>query len=493
MRTRKSGIILLVAFFAALSFSCVSSKNAVDSDPAVGRGIDAWNKKGPASATAFWEEIKDSSKQKKWLNNVTLYNDGKKALDSTDAMKASNEAGLLRAVNNALTKFSALDKNLKLPDDVREKGANLTAARIDKLLAQERISEARKMYNTAVEVYGENAALGVAGKQLDVVNTISTKKSALLNQLKAASDKATFDEKIAAYDAVLSKYQSEANSVNNTVKNSGVSDTNAVTSMVRSFNKVRQDIAVERASAFRDEAYTYRDRMGEEFAREPAEGSGTGKNGAFTVYDIRNHYQSVGKNMDDIFAELQAFQAKYPKDVGNDLIADARAQKDDLNAKIRQINQEIAVKEEIESRGKTVMPLLIGLFNPDPKSQANDQKSRPAKFSASNATKDEYWWGMVSIPRGKMNDLVVTLKDNRTVRIFNKNTHSGKDVGKNGLVDLVNKANKVGNSWPVLNAGAQLGAGSSGNQLYFFEVQKGKTNSYSGEVVVYNSFVARRR
>lgn len=494
MKNKKSGIVLLTTLFVALLFSCVSSKGAVDSDPAVGRGISAWNSRGPASASAHWEEIKDSTKQKKWLNYVNVFNDGKKALDSTDSMKASNESGLLRAANTALTKFSSLDKNLKLPDNVKEKGANLTAARIDKLLASERVSDARKMFTTATEVYGTNAAMATAGKQLDVVSVISSKKQGLLNQLKAAGEKATFDEKIAAYDAVLAKFNAEAGAVNSAVKSSGVQDSNAVTAMVRSFNKVRQDIAGERASAFRDEAYTYRDRMGEEFAREMEEGSGTGKNGAFTVYDIRNHYQSVGKNMDDIFAELQAFQSKYPKDVGNDLIADARAQKDDLNLKIKQINQEIAVKEEIESRGKTVMPLLIGLFNPDPKSQANDQKSRPAKFSASKQSRDEYWWGMVSIPRGKMNDLVVTLKDNRNVRIFAKNTHGGKDVGKNGITDLVNKANKVGNSWPVLNAGAQLSGASSGaNQLYFFEIQKGKTDSYSGEVVVYNSFVARRR
>ena len=380
---------------------------------------------------------------------------------------------------------------MQIPADVREKGANLTAERIDKLLAAEKISDAKKMYKTAVDVYDSNDALANVAKEIDVVSAITAEKSAIVDQVQKIDTNASFDNKIAAYNAVLAKYQAAETKINNTVKQSGVANTNAVTTNVRSFNKLRQDIAVQRASAFRDEAYTYRDRMGAEFAREMEEGSGTGKNGAITVYDIRNHYQSIAKNMDDIFAELQAFQAKYPKDVGNDLIADARAQKDILNGKISEINKEIAHKEEVESRGKTVMPLVIGLFNPDPKSQANDQKSRPAKFSASKQSKDEYWWGMVSIPKGKMNDLVVTLKDNRTVRVFAKNTHSGKDKG---IVDLVNKANKVGNSWPVLNAGAQLqGASSGASQLYFFEIQKGKTDSYSGEVVVYNSFVARSR
>ena len=145
-------------------------------------------------------------------------------------------------------------------------------------------------------------------------------------------------------------------------------------------------------------------------------------------------------------------------------------------------------KKEIESRGKTVMPLMIGLFNPAPGSTKESQKSRPAKFSAKGQKGSEYWWGMVSIPKGQMNDLVITLKDNRTVRVFNENTKSGKLIEKNNIQDLVSRSSRVGNSWPVLNAGSQL-KGSN----YFFEIQKGKTDSYSGEVVVYSSFIVRMR
>lgn len=486
MRNKVSALFLSAILILTV-FGCVT-KDQIDSDPAVGRGVAAWNSRGPASATAYWDEIKDTAKKKKWLNYVTIYNDGKKALDSTDSIKASNESRLLSATNTALKKFGSLDSNLKLPSDVCEKGANVTAERVDKLLAAERLSEGKTMYNNAVKIYGTNSSLSNVGKEIDVVNVIANRKANLLNQLSQAGEKPTFDEKIAAYDTLLTRYASTEAEVNSAVRQSGMGNANGVSASVRSFKKVKQDITIARAGAFRDEAYTYKDRMGEEFARQPEEGSGTGKNGTFTVYDIRNHYQSVGKNMDAIFDELQAFAAKYPKDVSPDMIADARAQKDDLNAKIRQINNEIAIKEEIESRGKTVMPLIIGLFNPDPKSSASNQKSRPAKFSATRATKDEYWWGMVSIPKGKMNDLVITLKDNRTVRVFAQNTHSGKDIEKKKMVDLVSRQNKVGNSWPVLNAGAQLSS-----DKYFFEIQKGKTDNYSGEVVVYNSFVVRSR
>ncbi len=64
----------------------------------------------------------------------------------------------------------------------------------------------------------------------------------------------------------------------------------------------------------------------------------------------------------------------------------------------------------------------------------------------------------------------------------------GKLIEKNKMKDLVNRGYKVGNSWPVLNAGSQLTS-----DKYFFEIQKGKTDSYQGEVVVYSSFVVRMR
>jgi len=95
---------------------------------------------------------------------------------------------------------------------------------------------------------------------------------------------------------------------------------------------------------------------------------------------------------------------------------------------------------------------------------------------------------MVSIPKGTMNDLVITVNDSRAVRIFAYNTKSGKLVDSKKVVDLVNRGYRVGNSWPVVNAGSQLVS-----DKYFFEIQQGKTAEYSGEVVVYSSFITRMR
>lgn len=485
---KKIGVVLSAALAALLAVSCVSTGAGSPDEKAIANGVNAWNTREPAAATNYWKEITDAKLNKQYLDYVTLYDKGVAALDSTDSIKSTQEAKLLSAANSALDNFTKLDEQLELPADVCEKGANLSAGRINNLLAAGKITAAKTMYNSSVKVYGTNDALANAGKEIDVVSFISSKKSVLSEQAEKAMAVSDFDAKVTALNASLAAFKTAETEINSSAKKSGVDGTSGVAANIKSFRNARQNLEIQREGVFRDKAYEYKDRMGEEFARQPAEGSGSGKNGTFTVYDIRDHYKSVETNMNSIYDELVAFSSKYPGDVDQTIIDEAKAQKADLEAKIRQINNEIAVKEEIESRGKTVMPLMIGLFNPAPGSTAESKKSRPAKFSATNAKKDEYWWGMVSIPKGQMNDLVITLKDNRTVRVFNQNTKSGKQIEKKGLKDLVSKANKVGNSWPVMNAGKQLNG-----DKYFFEIQKGKTDSYSGEVVVYSSFVTRSR
>ena len=482
---KKIGIILTSVLAAMFAISCVSTKMSAD-EQAIADGVNAWNKREPAAANAYWADIKDANTNKKYMDYINKYNAGVEALNSTDSMKS--ESKLRSACNTAIDNFSALDPALELPADVSEKGAELSAGRIKKLLENGNSSEAKKLSEKALAVYGQQPSLVAASKSIDVISTINSKKASLASQGEKSLAVEGFDEKVAALDKVLAGYTSAESEVNAAAKKAGVESDASVASNIKRLKKARQDLAIQRQGIIRDKAYEFKDKFGEEFARQPAEGSGTGKGGAFTSYDILNHYKSVQANLDKIDADLQTFAKKYPKDISQDVLNDVKAMKDDLNAKIAQISKEIAVAEEIASRGKTVMPLMIGLFNPAPGSTAESKKSRPAKFSATGAKKDEYWWGMVSIPKGQMNDLVITMKDNRTVRVFNANTKSGKLIEKNKMQDLVSRANKVGNSWPVMNAGSQL-KGSN----YYFEVQKGKTENYSGEVVVYSSFITRMR
>ncbi len=484
---KKLAVIIASAVMTALLVACGSSGVTKD-DQAIEAGINRWNKGNPDGAKAYWEGIENSKEKAKWMGYLDSYNAGVKALDTVDSIKVSNEAKLLSTCNTVLDKFSKLDERLVVPEDVAERGADLSAGRIEKLLAAEKVSQANKMFSTSIKVYGEGFEnLDNAGKQAVLAGTIVSKKSALNAKTEKALAIDDFDEKIKALDANIAAFKAGENEIASAVSSSEVGQSAGVQANVKSFKKARQDLIVQRSSLIKDAAYEYKDRIGEEFARQP-EGTGSKKDGSFTLEEIRAHYKSVEANINTINDELGVFAAKYPKDIGKDIIDDITAQKVDLTKRIAQIDKEIAHEKEVASRGKTVMPLMIGLFNPVPGTSAADKKSRPAKFANNKQKGDDYWWGMVSIPASESNDIVITLKDNRTVRVFGENTHSGKDIEKKKMKNLVSMANKVGNSWPVLNAGKQLPT-----DKYFIEIKEGKTQSYSGEVVVYKSFITRMR
>ena len=65
---KKIKVLALLAA-TAMFMSCVSTGGS-DNDPAVNKGVNAWNSKGPAAAEAYWVEIKDAEKQKKYLNYI---------------------------------------------------------------------------------------------------------------------------------------------------------------------------------------------------------------------------------------------------------------------------------------------------------------------------------------------------------------------------------------------------------------------------------------
>lgn len=474
-----------IAAVSMMMISCVST-GGDGQDPAITKGVNAWNNREPAAATAYWTDIKDAETQKKYLGYVTAYEAGVAALDSTDSIKSTNESKLLSATRKALNNFATLDPALKLPEDVKEKGAVLTAARINKLVESNSLADAKSMQKTAIAVYGEHPNLKASGKEVNVASSIASKQSTISTKLDEASAVSDLDGRIEAYNKLVKDYEALAAEVDKEVKNSGVSSTSGVTAAAKRFKNLGQDVSIKRQAAIREKAYIYKERINEAFARQPSK-AGSGKNGAYTSYDIRDHYNSVQNDIDVIYNELLKFRTQYPSEIGQDVINDINAQRTDLKNKIAQVNREIANQEEIASRGRTVMPLMIGLFNPEQGTSGANKRSRPAKFSASSQKSEDYWWGMVDIPRGQMNDLVITCNGGRTIRVFNQNTKSGKNIKKNNLQDLVSQANRVGNSWPVMNAGSKLNGSN-----YYFEVGSGN-GSYSGTVVVYSSFVVRKR
>ncbi len=461
---------------------CLSTSDANGEDPAIAKGINSWNKKGPSTAKDYWEKIGDEKVRQQYLNYITLYDNGVAALDSTDAIKASQESKLLAACNTAIKNFSALDPDLDLTDEICEKGAAITAPRINKLLESERITDARKLYGSAKEVYGSYPELEVAGKEIDVVSSVISKRKTLKDEIAKVSAIQDVNERISAFQKLSDSLPAAKKEISNLAARSGTDSTSAVKAVIKSYNNVCQNLYSERKLAIREKAYEYKEQISDIFARQ-MEGRGSGKNGAFTNQEILNHYASVRNDMRLAYNQLLEFQQKYPEEIDANVMKDINSKKVVLESKIALVEREIAKEKEIASRGKYIG--IIGLFNAEAK---DPKKSKPAKFNGSTAKSEDYLWGIADIASGAMNDLVIKMRDNREVHVYNQNTKSGKQIAKLGLTDLISRQNKVGNSWPVMNAREALKG-----QIFYVQVEQGRTTEYAGEAVIYASFITRSR
>ncbi|HOF86040.1 MAG TPA: hypothetical protein PLP41_10060 [Treponemataceae bacterium] len=477
--------LTIAAAFALVLVSCATTgKSGNPDEQSVTKGIEAWNKRNPEAARGYWADIGDPAVRKKFLGYIDTFKAGDAALTGVTDGERHPEAALLAACDKVLAAFSSLDERLLLPDGVRNDGAQLSEGRMRVLLAGGNTARARDLGRKSVAVYGKTEGLTLLLKEADIVSASRSRAAKAETLAQEGRSSGDFSSRLAAFDASLEAYRKAESVLAAEASSAGIASGGGVAHEQKLLRREIQNVSVERDGAIRAQAYQYKDRIGEEFARVPEKGA----EGSMSLEEMLAHQESVKSNIETVHKEMLSFAGTYPESIGKDILDEIDGQKRDLDLKIAQINNEIRTAKEIASRGKVVMPIMIGLFNPAPSTGDQGKKSRPAVFSASKAKKDEYWWGMVSIPRGEMNDLVITMKDPRTVRVFGENTRSGKLIEKNKMTDMVNRTYKVGNSWPVLNAGGQLPSNK-----YFFEVQEGKTNEYEGEVVVYSSFIMRMR
>jgi archaellum component FlaC len=474
-------IVILLA--SCETFQDLGMKGTPD-EKAIARGVAAWNDKAPSAAKPYWNAIKDKDIRDKYTGYVDAFESGTKSMADAAAARPSDDARILASYEKAQKAFADLPKDLPLPDDTRAGGNTLAEGRMRSLIAADRLSYARGLGRGAVETFGGTEAISSLDAEIDVISNSRKREADADAVFEKVREAEAFDGKIGGMDAASSAYSKAETLLAEDAGRAKVSKNQGVAREASKLRKKRQDVAIEREKLLRERAYTFKDRIGEEFARVPEKS----KVGAMTLDELLKHQETVKANVEAVYDEMTRFAERYPQAVEPETIEEVAEQKRDLDAKIAQINAEIRTAKEIASRGKVVLPIMIGLFNPQPGSTAEAKKSRPAVFQAAGAKKDEYWWGMVSIPKATMNDLVVTVKDSRTVRVFADNTKSGTLIEKNKMKDLVNRGYKVGNSWPVLNAGGQLAS-----DKYFFEIQGGKTPDYEGEVVVYSSFIMRMR
>jgi len=451
-------------------------------EKAIASGVAAWNDKAPSAAGPFWNTIKDEATRKTYTGYIAQFDSGTKNLADAAAVPASDEARILASYEKARKAFAGLPETLAIPDDVLASGTTLAEGRMRALITADKLAAARDLGKDAVQTFGESDAIAAMDAEIGVVFRSRDREAAADAALAKARGEETFDARIAGYETVSAAFAKAETLLADDARKAGTAGAPAVTRDAARLRTKRQGAAIEREKLLRDQAYALKERIGEEFARVPE------KTGDMNLEEVLAHQESVKANVEKAYEEMTRFAERYPKTVDAEMLDEVEEQKKVLDAKIAQVNAEIRTAKEIASRGKVVMPVIIGLFNPQPGSTAEGERSRPAVFRSTGAKKSEYWWGMVSISKGTMNDLVITVNDNRVVRVFTENTKSGTLIAKQNLKDLVNRASRIGNSWPVLNAGSQLTS-----DKYFFEIQPGKTGSYEDDVVVYSSFITRVR
>jgi len=473
-------LIILIIFSSCQTFS----KGESADERTIAKGVKIWNKKSPMAAKAYWRSINDKDTNKKYMSYLATYNDGAKILFNAADTKANDQVRQLIACKNSIKTFSTLDKNLMLPSETRNAGLFLTEGCVRYLINVNQISEARSLLSSARNIYGESEILKGMNREIDVIFTSRARQANAESVAQKARKSENPEVKISALEESINLYKKAENTLASDASIAEVAKNPGIIAETKALRKKHQNVAVEREIFLRERAYYYKNRIGEEFASVPEKG----KTGQMKLEEILKHQETIKNNVNEVYKEMEIFASRYPDVIGQDILDEIAIQKKDLDAKIAQVNKEILTAKEIASRGKVAMPVMIGLFNPQPGTTEESKRSRPAQFSGKNTKKAEYWWGMVSIPKNEMNDLVITMKDHRTVRVFSENTKSGKLIKKKKLPDLVNRTHRIGNSWPVLNAGGQLDSNK-----YFFEVQPGITKEYEGEVVIYSSFIARMR
>jgi hypothetical protein len=460
-------------------------------EQAVVQGTAAWNQKGPAAAKPYWDEIEDRSVLATYTGYLQSFEAGSKYLAEAESASAKDEARSLASYEKARELLADLPEDLELPPETRASGMAIAQSRMRSLIDADELSKALELGEKAVRTFGRSEAIDTMNAEIDVVSASRRREADADARGTRAREAVDFDGKVAALEAATRAYARAGSQLGAAAAEAGVSESPGVAREASRLRRKSQDLAVEREKLLRERAYAYKDRIGEEFARVPDKE----KVGNMTLEELLQHQESVKAGVEAAYEELMQFAARYPEVADPEFTAEIEKQKKELDEKIAEVNAEILIAKEnarrakeIASRGKVVMPIMIGLFNPEPGNSAETNKSRPAVFQSTGVQGDEYWWGMVAIPRGTMNDLVITVSDSREVRIFGENTKSGALIERRKMKDLVNRGYRMGNSWPVLNAGAQLPT-----DKYFFEIQQGKTPAYEGEVVVYDSFVVRMR
>lgn len=481
---RLSGLALILVALTILA-SCVSNPlGDMTDEELISKGIEAWNTKNSDEARPYFSNIKNPASKEEYLAAYDKLAELEASVDAAELVPAGQEAKQSEAYANVVKQYQSFPKSLRLPGDLKERMLPITIDIVKVRVKALKHDSARDFIKRAKEFLGETDVYNPYIAEMDAYALIQKSEKGADQVLEGARAQEDFYDKIAQYEKAFSAYAGVEDQAGAEIKRLNLASDSTVSSLNTKIRKKKGDSKVEKERMLRERQYSFRERIGEEFARTPE----SSKIGNMSPADILKFNEEIRANINELQKELLVFGERYPTIIDKDMLKDVEEQRKSLDARITIIIAEIKTAKDIASRGKAALPLMIGLFNPQPGTKAEDKKSRPAILKGTMKEEADYWWGMVSIDPGTLNDLVVTMKDSREVQIFQENTLSGSLIKMKGLKNVINKSNKVGNSWPVLNAGAQLPKGH-----YYIQLGKGSKPEYNGDVVVYSSFIARMR
>ena len=478
--TRISALFLMLLFM--VSCATLDTPRRTRKQTTLDKGITAWNRQGPEAAIHYWSQLKNKQQRAAYLSYIDQYKKATKDLDDIVSSPPRKESQYLSAYNRLHKTYASLPATLKIPKPTAKKMSIMASGRTRALLDKYQITMAQRIITQAAERYGKSKQTAHLLTEIEILTDSKNKENDINSNLRQIRLTENFYDKIDGYERAIISIRKNRGELKERTSDEDLQKSKSISIADSRLKKKSQRVRLEMERTLRERQYSFKDRIGEEFARVP-EG---GKLGSMTLQETLAFQKEIKSNVEAAYKEMEAFNRRYPSVIDRKMLKQVEKQKKDLDKKIAQVEVEIRTARDIASRGRPVFPIMIGLFNAERGGGKGDKKSRPAHLRGTIKKNSHYWWGMVSIPKNKLNDLVITMKDNRPIRVFGENTKSGRRI-KN-LNDLVNRSYKTGNSWPVLNAGNQLPSGK-----YYVVVPKGKKPKYEGETVIYSSFITRMR
>lgn len=348
-----SSIVLVASI--VLAASCASSKPSppagppLSDDALVQKGARSFSEGRLSEAQAAWSAISDSNSRSLYLSYVLAY--ASCAESAADAEKALTLIGPEAAA-------AAVKRSPPLPAP-----PPAVAADPDPLGAVERLQRVGEMSSRAL-VASASDAERAADADLDAARSGEGKDP------QASAGKA-----LGGFVEASRLYRGASGLVPQAEKDAEEADAKALVAKELHDRLLRQSLL------------SFPDRMGEVFARSP---TATEKMSDRDLLDFNAKTASI---ISAGIADFDKTVAEHPGLLDAATLERLRGTAKELSARFARMDAAI---KAVKDRGKPIMPLIIGIFNPQP---GDPQRSRPASFFGRLVGGSDWWVGHCGHPQ----------------------------------------------------------------------------------------------